>query len=381
MINKNNLNFWRFLPLLLLAFIAFKLINQTEILYNTYSLLMTLISPIVWAIVIAYLLNPVLKASQKHLHMSRLAGALFVYTLLLILLVGLVIIIVPTITKSISDIVLDFPAHVEDVNKWANDRLQDMRSLEQFINTYDIKLESLMPDSIVKQMSDMTNNLKDVFLSMGRTLFDITSGLFKFIMGLILSLYILLDKEALAKSFKRTTRAFLGEKKARCVFELLNEVDIVFGKYLIGKTIDSIIIGIICYFGLYFLGVRYALLFSLVVAVTNMIPYFGPFIGAFPTIAVTFLYSPIQAFWVAVFILVLQQVDGNIIGPMILGERVGMSPLWIIIAILFGGGLFGIPGMLLGVPVSAVIRNIVNRHVDSVLSKRQETAEATDECV
>ncbi len=376
--NNKSINFWRFLPLLLLAFIAFKLINQTEILYNIYHLVTTLISPIIWAVVIAYLLNPVLKACQKHLHMNRLVGVLFVYTLLLILLVGLVIIIVPTITNSISDIVLDFPSHAEDVNNWAIERLQDMRSLEKFINAYDIKIESLMPDSIVNQLSEMTNNLKDVFLSMGRTIFDITSGLFKFIMGLILSLYILLDKESLVRSFNRTLRAFLGEQKARRVLEFLQEVDVVFGKYLIGKTIDSIIIGIICYIGLFLLGVRYSLLFAFVVAVTNMIPYFGPFIGAFPTIAVTFLYSPIQAFWVAVFILVLQQVDGNIIGPMILGERVGMSPLWIIIAILFGGGLFGIPGMLLGVPVSAVIRNIVNRHVDKVLAEQTEVVKVTD---
>ncbi len=376
--NNKSINFWRFLPLLLLAFIAFKLINQTEILYNIYHLVTTLISPIIWAVVIAYLLNPVLKACQKRLHMNRLVGVLFVYTLLLILLVGLVIIIVPTITNSISDIVLDFPSHAEDVNNWAIERLQDMRSLEKFINAYDIKIESLMPDSIVNQLSEMTNNLKDVFLSMGRTIFDITSGLFKFIMGLILSLYILLDKESLVRSFNRTLRAFLGEQKARRVLEFLQEVDVVFGKYLIGKTIDSIIIGIICYIGLFLLGVRYSLLFAFVVAVTNMIPYFGPFIGAFPTIAVTFLYSPIQAFWVAVFILVLQQVDGNIIGPMILGERVGMSPLWIIIAILFGGGLFGIPGMLLGVPVSAVIRNIVNRHVDKVLAEQTEVVKVTD---
>ncbi len=379
--NKKNINLWRFLPLLVLAFIAFKLINQTEILYNTYSLLMTLFSPILWAVFIAYLLNPVLKFSQKKLHMNRIVAVLFVYTLAFIILTGLILIIVPTITNSISDIVLDFPTHAQDVNKWAMARLQDMRSLERFINAYDIKIEALMPDSIVEQISEMTNNLKDVFLSMGRTLFDITSGLFKFLMGLIMSIYILLDKEALTKGFKRTTRAFFGEQSAQRVFNLLKEIDTVFGKYLIGKTIDSLIIGVICYFGLFLLGVRYALLFAFVVAVTNMIPYFGPFIGAFPTITVTFLYSPTQALWVAVFILVLQQVDGNIIGPMILGERVGMSPLWIIIAILFGGGLFGIPGMLLGVPVSAVIRNIVNRHVNSVLENRQKAANLSDDRV
>ncbi len=373
--NKKNIYFLRLLPLLILAFIAYKLINQTEILYTAYNLLATLISPIIWAVVIAYLLNPVLKISQKKLSLNRFWGVLLVYVLVFLILTGLVLIIVPTVANSITDIARDFPVHTQNFYKWANDRLQDVRSLERFFNTYDIKLEDLMPSSFEEQLAEMTNNLKDVVMSMGRTLFDITSSFFKFIMGLILSIYILLDKENHAKHIKRTMRAFLGEARAQYLFSIFREIDDVFGKYLIGKTIDSLIIGIICYIGLLLMGVRYALLFAFVVGITNMIPYFGPFIGAFPTIVVTFLYSPAQALWVAFFILILQQVDGNIIGPMILGERVGMSPLWIIIAILFGGGLFGVPGMILGVPITAVIRNLVNRHVEKVLGDAPATEE------
>ncbi len=367
--DKKTGYFLRLLPLIALALIVYKLINQTDALYRVYNLIMTLISPIIWAAVIAYLLNPVLKISQKKLGLNRVFGVFFVYFLLIVILAGGVLIIMPTVANSITDITRDFPANAKNISDWAMARLQDVRSLEEFINNYNIDLESLMPRSIPEQLSEMTNNLKDVILSMGRTIFDITSGFFKFFMGLILSLYILLDKENHAKHIKRTMRAFLGEARAQYAWSVFKEIDVVFGKYLIGKTIDSLIIGVICYIGLVLMGVEYALLFAFVVGVTNMIPYFGPFIGAIPTIVITFLYNPAQALWVAFFILILQQVDGNIIGPMILGERVGMSPLWIIIAILFGGGLFGIPGMILGVPVSAVIRNLVNRHVDKVLAE------------
>ncbi len=378
MFSKKNSYYLRFLPLLILAFIAYKLINQTDALYRIYGMLTTLLSPLIWAGVIAYVLNPPLVMAQKYLQLNRLFGVLLVYTLAILLLVGTLLILMPTVVTSITDISSDFPKHVKEINQWATARLQDVRSLEKFVNTYDIKLESLMPSSIPKQISEMTDNLKDLIMSMGRTIFDITSGVFKFIMGLILSLYILLDKENHAKHIKRTMRAFLGEARAQRAIDLLAEIDSVFGKYLIGKMIDSLIIGIICYIGLVLMGVRYSVLFAFVVGITNMIPYFGPFIGAIPTVVVTFFYSPAQSLWVALFILVLQQVDGNFIGPMILGERVGMSPLWIIVAILFGGGLFGVPGMLLGVPVAAVVRNVVGRHVDKVLAESADQPASGD---
>ncbi len=365
--NKGKLHYMQFLPLVVLTIIAYKLINQTEVIYQMYHFVMTLLTPIIWAAVIAYLLNPLLYLLEKRLNCSRLFSVFIVYVLLIILLTGLILVIVPIIAGSIADIVRDMPTYADVANGWVTDRVQDLRAFEAFINTYNLHFNMLSPETITQQLSEITNNLKSFVLSMGRTLFDFTSSVFKFIMGLILSIYILTEKESHARQFKRVVRAYFGEEKAARILFFLNETDAVFGKYLVGKTIDSLIIGVLCYIGLRLLGVKYSVLFAFIVGLTNMIPYFGPFIGAAPTIVVTLMYSPIQALWVAIFILALQQLDGNFIGPMILGERVGMSPFWIIIAIIIGGGLFGVPGMLLGVPVAAVIRNIVIRHVDKVL--------------
>ncbi len=365
--DKGKFRYMHALPLIVLAIVAYKLINQTEVLYQVYRFIITLLTPLIWAGVIAYLLNPLLELLEKRLHLSRFISVLIIYFLLIILLIGVILVIVPIIANSISDIVRDLPTYAGAFNSWAMDRLQDLRSFENFIKTYNLHFDMLSPEALTQQLSEMTDNLKSFAVSMGRTLFDFTSSVFKFIMGLILSIYILTEKESHARQLKRVIRAYFGEERAQRIFFFFAETDAVFGKYLVGKTIDSLIIGAICFIGLSLLDVRYSVLFSIIVGLTNMIPYFGPFIGAAPTVVVTLMYSPLQALWVALFILVLQQLDGNFIGPMILGDRVGMSPFWIIIAIIFGGGLFGVPGMLLGVPVAAVIRNIVNRHVDKVL--------------
>ncbi len=158
----------------------------------------------------------------------------------------------------------------------------------------------------------------------------------------------------------------------------MNEVDEIFSKYIIGKMIDSLIVGIICFMGLWFLKAPYALLMAIIVGVTNMIPYFGPFIGAVPAVIITLFTSPITALWVTLFIIVLQQLDGYIIGPFILGDSVGLSPFWIILAILIGGGLFGILGMLICVPVMAVVRNMFSRYINRRLDEKSLSFEKLD---
>lgn len=366
---QEYLRYMRFIPAAIVAFIAFKFVNEQQVITNVVSFLSTLFAPLIWAGVIAYILNPVLKKAQKLLKLKRLSAVLLIYFLVFILLVGAITIIVPITINSIADIIRDLPKYSETANAWYQDRVRDFQALERFANTFNFSFESFLSDESGNELANLSKDLQNFVLSLGRTLFDFTSGVFKFVMGFILSIYILLEKEAHAKQAKRVACAFLGDEKSKHLINLAKEIDMVFGKYLIGKTIDSLIIGIICYVGLLLIGVKYAVLLAITVGITNMIPYFGPIIGAVPAVLITLFNSPIQALWVAIFILILQQVDGNIIGPYILGDSVGMSPIWIIIAIIFGGGLFGVPGMLLGVPVVAVIRNLINRHVDRVLGE------------
>ena len=145
----------------------------------------------------------------------------------------------------------------------------------------------------------------------------------------------------------------------------------IFGGFISGKIIDSLIIGLLCYIGLVILNMPYTILVSVIVGVTNVIPFFGPYIGAVPSIIIIALDNPIKGLYFAIFILVLQQLDGNVIGPKILGDSTGLSPFWVVFAIIIGGGLFGFAGMLLGVPTFAVIYYIAGEAVGSRLKKRQ----------
>ena len=138
----------------------------------------------------------------------------------------------------------------------------------------------------------------------------------------------------------------------------------VFGKFIVGKIIDSLIIGILCFIGTSILAIPYALLISVVVGITNIIPFFGPFLGAIPSIFILIVIDPVKALWFAIFILILQQIDGNIIGPKILGNSVGISGIFIMFSVIIGGGLFGVPGMILGVPVFVVIYNIIGNAIN-----------------
>ena len=164
---------------------------------------------------------------------------------------------------------------------------------------------------------------------------------------------MLKDKEKFIYQIKKLTYALFSNKRATKIIRSGREFNIVFSEYLIGKMIDSLIIGIICFIGTLIIRVPYPLLISTIVGVTNMIPYFGPFIGMIPAVLITLFYNPIKALWMFIFILGLQQFDGLYLGPKILGTKLGLSPFWVITAIIVGGKLFGILGMLLAAPIGS----------------------------
>ncbi|PIE73102.1 MAG: hypothetical protein CSA19_02065, partial [Deltaproteobacteria bacterium] len=163
--------------------------------------------------------------------------------------------------------------HSQEVEQWFQDRFSDVKSLERVAKTYNINIKLLAPADLDKWLTDLTNQAQNVVFSFGGAVFSFTSGVFKFIMGVILSIYLLLAKESDVYYSKRFFRAFLGEERAQNFFEILAEANVTFYKYLVGKTIDSAIIGVLCFIGLSVLGVRYAVLFAVIVGVTNMIPY------------------------------------------------------------------------------------------------------------
>ena len=207
---------------------------------------------------------------------------------------------------------------------------------------------------------------------------SVVRGLFNFIIGIIVMVYVMSIQETLAGQSKKIIYAVCKPKTGNIIIETIRKTNEIFGGFISGKIIDSLIIGVIAYFGCLILRIPSSVLVAVIIGVTNVIPVFGPFIGAIPSLLIVVIQSPWHALYLLIFIVVLQQVDGNIIGPKILGSSTGLSTFWVMFAILIGGGMFGFLGMLLGVPTFAVIYYIVKRVVNYALRKKKLPEDTRD---
>ena len=204
--------------------------------------------------------------------------------------------------------------------------------------------------------------------------------LFNTIIGLIVSVYVLMEKEKFIGQSKKIIYAIFKPERGNIIVRTVRKSNQIFGGFITGKILDSVIIGVICYVVLLIMNMPYTVLVSVIVGVTNVIPFFGPYIGAIPSFIIIALANPLQGLYFLIFIIILQQFDGNILGPKILGNSTGLSSFWVVFAILIGGGMFGVPGMILGVPTFAVIYYIVRNIVNYFLRKRS-LPDKTDEYI
>lgn len=350
---------------------------------NSWNKLVKAAQPIIFGLVLAYLLNPVMKffeekiykllsrkkkSEQKLKKQSRALAIACAIVFLLAVLVLLIAAIVPSVITCIAGVAETLPGNVQSfIEKIQNgmlgelpmaDKISDiLTNLVQYIENWATK--TLLPEArtyIVQITSGVINIVKAVL---------------NFVVGIIVATYILMIKERLIGQGKKAIYAIFRPRQGNIILETLHKTDEIFGGFITGKIIDSAIIGVICYIGCMILRVPDAVLVAVIVGVTNIIPVFGPFIGAVPCLLLVVVQSPWHALYLLIFIIVLQQVDGNIIGPKILGSSTGLSSFWVMFAILIGGGLFGFLGMLLGVPVFAMIYYIVQRLVNHSIKKRQ----------
>lgn len=205
---------------------------------------------------------------------------------------------------------------------------------------------------------------------MGSSVYNMARSVYNLVIGLIVAVYVLFSRKRFARQGVLIVRSTLNERAANILLEEIGVVDRMFGGFIDAKILDSLIIGILCYIGCLILGIPNTLLISVFVGVTNIIPFFGPLIGAVPSTLLILIESPIQAVWFVVFVIILQQLDGNVIGPGIMGNRIGISGFWVMFAIIFFGGVWGLPGMIVGVPLFAVIYDLVRKFVKSGLRKK-----------
>lgn len=349
-----------------------------------------IMAPIIYGVAIAYLLSPIvnflenkmiyplLKRQEVELQKRGKKAIRWVCVLcslffLLIVIYALIMMILPQLIRSIMNIIYSFPYYVSVIEKWLNSFVEKGWNMDTdmiaMLNQYSSEAQEYLTTNILPQMQSMLKNI-----SAG--VFDILVVLKNFLIGAIISIYVLADKEGFVAKSKMIVYALFSPKKANFLIHAMRFTHKTFGGFISGKILDSAIIGVLCYIGTTLLDMPYAILVSVIVGVTNVIPFFGPYLGAIPCFFLIFLVNPMQGLYFIVFILILQQFDGNILGPKILGDSTGLSSFMVIVAIMIGGGLFGIPGMIVGVPVFAVIYAALWNLLGHSLHKRKMPEEA-----
>ncbi|MDO4291981.1 MAG: AI-2E family transporter [Eubacteriales bacterium] len=319
---------------------------------------------------------PGLVKREKKLR-SVCRGIAIVLTLVFVffILYGFFSFVIPQIVASIQSIISQFPAYVRNLSQWVEHILANNPSIEktatELINTYSGSMEKWLNESAMPKINEL---LRTVSLSM----LGVAKALWNLVIGLIISIYLMASKERFISQLKKMTYAFLDTRRANVLLEDCRLINTTFSGFISGKILDSIIIGIICFAGASILKLPYPMLISVIIGVTNIIPFFGPFIGAVPSALLILMVNPVQCLYFIVFVFILQQFDGNFLGPKILGNSTGLSGFWVIFSITLFSGLMGVLGMVLGVPTFAVLYALLKRHINRSLTGKGMPTETTE---
>ena len=343
---------------------------------------MEIMAPFVYGGIIAYLLRPLCNHAEEFFRItlpeklkrfsptlaviiSMITGVLIIY--------ALINMIAPQLYQSIVTIWESLPARVEEFIHWAETTFgEDEELVSKFNAVYSevyTYLDSWAEESLAPYISNLMGGVGDIVTGVGMSLLKVLMFLKNFLIGLIVAVYMLASRKRFARQGEMLIRGTLKPRWADLVLNEIKFVDRMFGGFIEGKIVDSAIIGVLCYIGCMVFKFPNALLVSAIVGVTNVIPFFGPFIGAVPATFLILIESPIKSLWFMLFVLVLQQLDGNVIGPKILGDRTGLSSFWVLFSIVLFGGLWGLVGMLICVPLFAVIYDLVKKLVYKGLAK------------
>lgn len=367
---KKNIPYFKTLPVILVSILIFKAVDRLDLIQDYVVGFFKLLIPFIWAGVFAYLLNPLLRLCQRRLGLGRKRSLTVIYLLVFAVLYGVITVMAPILISSTTQLIREFPFYIARTQEWALLKSKDLQ-LDQLAATYGIKLDEMPMLQKDVQVTMLFNQIKSSLVGVLGKIVGITTSIVSFVIGLIISIYILKDKETFSMNFLKYGKVWIGEPKALKIAEIIKESDRIFSGFIIGKLIDSLIIGVLCFAGLSMMHMPYALLLTVMIAIFNMIPYFGIYIGTVPATLLVLFYDPIQAMWMAGFLLLLQKFDAYILGPKILGDSVGLPPFWIIVSLLLGGEMFGIIGMIVAVPTFAVIMHFL----EQVTEKRRREIE------
>lgn len=381
------------LIVLILAICFICLIFKGQAIRAGFDVILRVIMPVIDGLIIAFIATPVMNwieekllfpmcrklninAEKPKIKKKLRAGSV----LLTFLFIGLVVysffsIVIPELAMSIQSIVTRFPTYINNLIDLTEKLLADNPDVEAYIegllDTYSKDLDNFLDKSVMPTINTF-------ILSASKGVIGMLKSLYNLVIGLIISLYILSGKEKFASQAKKICYALFDRPAANQIISACRFTNKTFIGFLGGKIVDSAIIGVLCFFGTSVLKIPYAVLISVIVGVTNIIPFFGPYIGAIPSALLVLMINPGKCIPFILFILALQQLDGNVIGPKILGESTGLSGFWVIFSITFFGGLWGVAGMVVGVPLFAVLYAGISYMINRFLDKKALSTNTLD---
>ena len=359
------------------AIILFYLgILKLEFVFEKVAVIVGICKPFIFGFALAYILDFLLRFveekiySLKYINKIKLLSpkiqrgvSLFITYLLALFLIFLFLyFVLPQLIDSMVGLINDIPTYINDTTKFIDDILINLNIDSEYLAMFNDNIKNFI-DYIIKVLTELLPVIGNMVTKMA-------SGIWNIVLGLIVSIYMLIDKERFIALCRKVVYAILPKNAANKVTEIIRRSNYTFGKFLSGKILDSLIIGIMTFIILYVCKMPYALLVSVIVGITNIIPFFGPFIGAVPSFIIILFVDPVKALWFLLIVFVIQQIDGNIIGPKILGDSIGISAFWILFAILVAGKFLGIVGMVIGVPLFAVVYSIIKEIVEERLRKK-----------
>lgn len=360
---KNAMILLSYTALLILGLIYFKNI------LSFIGMVFGIFQPFIIGFVLAFILNIPMKIFIKKLPIEnekrkKIIGALLSVLLLLLIVFIIVIIVMPQVIDNVRTFVQNLPTALKQLEEWVNYLLSQANLSADIVEKIE-DFQTYLGDTIISKFTTWVPSI-----AIGFTHF--TTSIVNIFMGFVIAIYMLFSKDKLLRQVKKFGQAFLNEKQVHEVTEVIQLTSTTFENFLGGQLTESIIIGVLCYIGCVFLDIPYASIAAIVIGFTNIIPYFGPIIGAFISCILILFVSPVKAVVFLVFSTLLQQFESNLIYPHVVGGSVGLSALWVLFAVSVGGGLFGIVGMVFGLPTFSVVYELFRRWVNLRIRMKEQ---------
>lgn len=371
------------LSVIILGIIFIYLLFNGSLFFSAFHKIWDVATPMFYGFIIAYLLSsivnfieekcmiPILKhfkknITRKSMSRMRLFSILLTLCLTFLCIYAFLIIVIPEIYKSLQNIVTSFPTYINNLVLFTEKLLVSYPEIEHYF----MNIMNEYSADVYEWLSSLLPSMNAFIKSLSLSVISFLVTIWNLLLGLIAAIYMLANKERYIGQTKKILFSIFKNERANTILQDIRFIDRTFGGFISGKILDSLIIGILCFICLQFIGTPYSLLVSFIVGVTNVIPFFGPYLGAIPSALLVLMVDPIQSLYFLIFILILQQFDGNYLGPKILGNSTGLSSFWVLFSITIFGGLFGLVGMIIGVPTFAVIYAIIKRHTNNKLKKK-----------